>query len=81
MSDVPAPPPPVARSSRNRLRNWIDKGLEARGEPSLSEIVRAARAQDPPAPWYVIAADVTARSGETVTFESLRRWFGLSDTT
>lgn len=68
------------QATRSTLRRWIDRGLEAAGYPPLDEIVTAARAEDPPVSWARIATDVSNKCGEHVTYECLRRWFGMADT-
>lgn len=48
--------------------------VEARlgGEGALDEYVAANRASSS---WRTMAADISERTGETVTYETLRSWF------
>mgnify|MGYP006958840256 CR=1 FL=1 len=70
---------PAKRSTADRLRVWIERGLKAGGHPQLELIIRAGRQQTPPIGWAVLAADITTRSGEAVSYESLRQWYGHLD--
>lgn len=68
-------------TTADRLRTWVDRGLKANGHPPLATIVRRARRQKPrPVAWAKIAADVSALSGESVSYEALRTWFADLDT-
>jgi hypothetical protein len=62
-----------------RLRSWVERGLAENGHPALADIVREARHNDPQIGWAPLAADVSARSGEPVSYETLRQWFGDAD--
>lgn len=64
------------QATRSRLRTWVERGLKAAGHPPLADIVATARDQDPPTGWALLAADVSAKCGETVSLETLRQWFG-----
>lgn len=66
-------------TSTPRLRNWIERGLAEGGHPSLDRIVRSARRKPRPDAWAAIAADVSARSGESISYEALRQWFAHLD--
>lgn len=66
---------PASSTRPDRLRAWIEQGLQAKGQPTLDRLVTDARAKTPPTAWAVLAADITARSGEAVSYETLRRWF------
>lgn len=72
MLTMPAP-------SKPRLHTWIDRGLAAGGHPTLDRIVKAGRRQTPPVGWAILAADISNKSGETVSYETLRQWFGHLD--
>jgi hypothetical protein len=64
-----------------RLRQWVERGLKENGHPSLATIVTRARRARPPIAWASIAADITTRSGESVSYETLRQWFTEADAT
>ena len=49
--------------------------IEERLDGTLEEFVRTRRPLTPPASWRQIAADIKAKTGVTVSHESLRAWF------
>ena len=66
---------PASSTRPDRLRDWIEQGLQSNGEATLDQLVTEARTKTPPTAWAVLAADITARSGEAVSYETLRKWF------
>jgi hypothetical protein len=58
----------------DRLARWIERGLAAKGDLTLAEVVAEGRAKGDA--WATIAADIANRSGETCTQEWLRVKFG-----
>lgn len=66
---------PASSTRPDRLRDWIEQGLQTKGQPTLDQLVTEARTKTPPTAWAVLAADITARSGEAVSYETLRKWF------
>lgn len=67
---------PASSTRPERLRDWIEQGLQSNGHPPLDEIVTEARAKTPPVAWAVLAGDISHRAGETISYETLRKWFG-----
>ena len=63
----------AAATDKQRL---VDAALTGRGHRSLGRMVAAARRKDPPVAWEPLAATITQLSGEYVTGEALRRWYG-----
>lgn len=60
-------------------RRVVDAALIAGGHHPLDILVAAARGQDPPMAWAPLAAKISQLSGESVSFEALRRWYGPTE--
>lgn len=56
-----------------RLRRILEKNLRENGHPKLDTIVK--RARNAGTGWAAVAADVSTRSGEPVSYETLRQWY------
>ncbi len=64
------------RAAATDKRRLVDAALIARGHHPLDILIAAERSQDPPTAWAPLAAMISDLSGEPVSFEALRRWYG-----
>lgn len=63
----------VLTMQATRLRRILEKNLKDNGHPQLDTIVKRARKDG--VGWAPLAADVSTRSGEPVSYETLRQWY------